>query len=682
MTSRSLRSRVGRLFSVALSFGIWACSSTATPGLGDERERPTCTDAGCAPGASCSNCSEGCDACSPSPPPPTCGDGACDHGETSSSCEEDCGDWSASSESCGDGICNENDSCSNCQADCGPCTMADSTLKSVFAYPNGFSGRSDDFAVVAAAGFKDSEMQVINGQFEHSAGAVWYKQKQSVRSFTTDFTFRLANTGVIPTIVAMTFCIQNSDPSTNDEWSGLRGGANTANLAGYGAFLELGQKALGNSVAIKFDISAQYATNYPQGGSPSTTALLINGGPSSMMLPENDLSPYGINLNLGHIMAAGVDYDGRRLTLNLRDTVTGAHTRMNWLVDIPAIVKGESAWVGFTAGEITPAANSVISWSFSQGVPSRLTTPTFSIADGWYATPRTVAISGPAGAAIHYTTDGQPPTSSSKLYTGPVSVTSSQIIQAIAVQPGYEDSLVAVRNYRIAPARGPILDFSRGFVGASGLLTINGAAKLSGPALQLTSDLIETASAWSSVPVNIKKFATTFTLRITPSISAGGITFAIQNQPTKPVGDSLFYVSGGPNALGRNHGGLGYAGTDAIGRVNGIMNSVAVKFDPTGGGGSTTGVYANAADPSLGGVSTTTSGIDLNSGNPLIVSIDYDGTAIKLSITDTVNKTTFSQDWNIDIPSAVGSNWAFVGFTASSGYHTLIQQVSDWTYTN
>jgi len=61
--------------------------------------------------------------------------------------------------------------------------------------------------------------------------------------------------------------------------------------------------------------------------------------------------------------------------------------------------------------------------------------PTFSPAAGSYTGAQTVTISDDtSGVAIYYTTDGSTPTTSSTLYIGPVMVTSSETINAIAVE--------------------------------------------------------------------------------------------------------------------------------------------------------------------------------------------------------------------------------------------------------
>ena len=61
--------------------------------------------------------------------------------------------------------------------------------------------------------------------------------------------------------------------------------------------------------------------------------------------------------------------------------------------------------------------------------------------------------------------------------------------------------------------------------------------------------------------------------------------------------------------------------------------------------------------------------------------LNYDGTTLTMSITDTVNPTqTFTTSWPIDIPSTVGGNTAFVGFTGGTGGSTAIQEIITWSY--
>ena len=77
--------------------------------------------------------------------------------------------------------------------------------------------------------------------------------------------------------------------------------------------------------------------------------------------------------------------------------------------------------------------------------------PAFTPYAGTYSSAQSVSmIDATPGAAIYYSTDGSIPTSSSKLYTGPVVVSSSQTIKAIAVASGYGNSVVATAAYTIS----------------------------------------------------------------------------------------------------------------------------------------------------------------------------------------------------------------------------------------
>ena len=76
-------------------------------------------------------------------------------------------------------------------------------------------------------------------------------------------------------------------------------------------------------------------------------------------------------------------------------------------------------------------------------------TPEFDIEAGYYAGGLDVAIMVPAGYEIRYTTDGYAPNAGSTLYTGPISVNTTTVIRAIAIDPsGTEgDSFIATNTY-------------------------------------------------------------------------------------------------------------------------------------------------------------------------------------------------------------------------------------------
>ncbi len=77
--------------------------------------------------------------------------------------------------------------------------------------------------------------------------------------------------------------------------------------------------------------------------------------------------------------------------------------------------------------------------------------PTFNPAGGMYLTTQTVTISTTtSGASIRYTTDGSTPSETAgTLYTGPITVSASMTIKAIAYESGMTDSAIATVSYVI-----------------------------------------------------------------------------------------------------------------------------------------------------------------------------------------------------------------------------------------
>jgi hypothetical protein len=75
-------------------------------------------------------------------------------------------------------------------------------------------------------------------------------------------------------------------------------------------------------------------------------------------------------------------------------------------------------------------------------------TPTLSLAAGIYPSAQTVTISDTMAGATIYWNFG-PPNTSSNVYSGPVTVSQTETLEAIAVAPGYSPSVVASAFYII-----------------------------------------------------------------------------------------------------------------------------------------------------------------------------------------------------------------------------------------
>ncbi len=304
---------------------------------------------------------------------------------------------------------------------------------------------------------------------------------------------------------------------------------------------------------------------------------------------------------------------------------------------------------------------------YLQSAPSSVTyvstattaNPVFSLPGGTYSGAQSVSITdSSSGAVIYYTVDGSTPTTASAVYSKPISVPVTETVQAIAVAPGLLVSSMIGAAYTIQPVY--TIDFSQGFTLAQGPMQFNGSTDLDDFRLQLTNGgLYEAGSAFYATPVNVQAFTTDFTFQLS-NAAADGISFTIQNA--------------GPSALGRTGGGLGYAS---------IAHSVAIKFDLHDNGGegmNSTGLYTGGASPTIPAVNLAGTGIDLHSGDSMEAHLTYDGTNLSLTLTDTLTLASWSNSWPINIPSAVGGNTAYVGFTGGTGSTSASQKVTAWTY--
>ena len=294
-----------------------------------------------------------------------------------------------------------------------------------------------------------------------------------------------------------------------------------------------------------------------------------------------------------------------------------------------------------------------------------LPAPTFSLAAGTYTTSQSVTISdATAGTTIYYTTNATTPTTSSTKYSGVITVSATETLEAIAVETGYTNSAVASVAYIITPITAggtgtTYINYPSGGFTATGL-SLDYGATVTGNLLQLTDGRgNESRSAWFATPVPVQSFTTDFTFQQL-NASADGMTFAIQPNSHAGQGDT--------------GGGLGYQG---------IPKSVAVKFDlynNAGEGPDSTGLYTDGASPTVPAVNLSSTPINLHSGDVMHAHLVYDGTNLTMTLTDTVTSGSVTEVFPVNIPSIVGGDTAYVGFTGGTGGETATQNVLSWSF--
>jgi hypothetical protein len=199
-------------------------------------------------------------------------------------------------------------------------------------------------------------------------------------------------------------------------------------------------------------------------------------------------------------------------------------------------------------------------------------TPTFSPAAGTYTSVQSVTISDTTpGATIYYTTNGSTPTTSSSVYSSPISVSSSETLKAMATASGYSQSATGSAAYVInLPAATPTFSPAGGSYtgvqsvaisdstpGATIYYTTNGSTPTtsssvySSPISVAVSETLEamaTASGYTQSATGSASYTITLPAAATPTFSPAGGTYASAQSVTisdATTGATIYYTTDG-----------------------------------------------------------------------------------------------------------------------------------------
>jgi len=218
-----------------------------------------------------------------------------------------------------------------------------------------------------------------------------------------------------------------------------------------------------------------------------------------------------------------------------------------------------------------------------------------------------------------------------------------------------------------------------GFADTAGL-TLNGsaatAATLDGTVMRLTpASGSQAGSIFSSTLTDATNFSTFFQFRIT---EPGG---AIFDNNTEAGADGLvFVVQPIASTLGGAGLGIGYSG---------IGTSLGVEFDTWGNSAnndpsqSHAGINLNGSVNHGTGAAFTTNQFtpEFDDGDLWSVWIDYEGTTLEVRwSTSSTRPTTAMLSRTLDIPTILGQDIAYVGFTSATGAAWANHDLVRWEY--
>lgn len=188
-----------------------------------------------------------------------------------------------------------------------------------------------------------------------------------------------------------------------------------------------------------------------------------------------------------------------------------------------------------------------------------LAPPAFSPTPGTYHAVQSVTLSdSSAGASIYYTTDGSMPTTSSTLYAGPITVSSTETINAIAASSatGVTNSSVSAAAYTITlPAATPTFSPAGGSYSAAQTVTISDAT--SGATIYYTTDgtTPTTSSNAYSAPITVSKSGIVQAIAVANALPTSSVAAATYLINSATNGTSLTILTNQISMLGTFQGG-------------------------------------------------------------------------------------------------------------------------------
>jgi N-acetylneuraminic acid mutarotase len=151
------------------------------------------------------------------------------------------------------------------------------------------------------------------------------------------------------------------------------------------------------------------------------------------------------------------------------------------------------------------------------------------------------------GATMYYTTDGTTPTTQSAQYSGPITVSTTETIQAFAVAPGYSSSPTESASYAVNPAPSPTYNPPGGNYSTRQQVTISDS--VAGATIYYTVDgsTPTTNSTQYSAPITVSTTETIIAIAAAPGYTTSFTSSASYIFPAPP--NTWTWIRGDPFAI-------------------------------------------------------------------------------------------------------------------------------------
>jgi chitodextrinase len=221
---------------------------------------------------------------------------------------------------------------------------------------------------------------------------------------------------------------------------------------------------------------------------------------------------------------------------------------------------------------------------------TRLAAPVFTPGAGSYSAPQAVTISAAAGATIHYTLDGSPPTLASPTYVNPIPVTTAATVRAIAVKGGALTSPAASASYTIAPPP-PQIAFVQGNYATP--QTAQAGVSVRYTALQSAGDLNVVIVGWGDTTATVQSVTdtsgNTYVRAVGPTLMTGTLSQSIYYAKNiLAPGANTVSVSFSAPAVYPDIRILEYRGLDPANPLDVVAAAVGSNATPNSGAATTT----------------------------------------------------------------------------------------------